>query len=129
MCLIIDKKIHESFKSRVTLTPITVYKVLQKTRNGYQTPYRYKEINFIDGQCVLKSKLVKDDKYTVGKGIHACTTILAAYQVINAMKFVGMPHAVIVKAIIPKFSNYFIGERCEIASNKMVITDEIIKSV
>ena len=128
MCLIIDKKIHESFKSRVTLTPITVYKVLQKTKNGYQTPYFCKEINFIDGQCVLKSKLIKDDKYTVGKGIHAFTTILAAHQIIEAMKFIGMPHAV-VKAIVPKFSNYFIGERCEIASNKMIITDEIILSV
>lgn len=125
MCLIIDKKIHKLFKSRVTLTPIIVYKVLQKTKDGYRTPYQCKEINFIDGQCVLKSKLVKDDKYTVGKGIHAYTNIIAAYQPFRSLT----AQFIIVKAIIPKFSNYFIGERYEIASNKMIITDEIIRSI
>ena len=129
MCLIINKEIHKSFKSKVTSTPIAVYKVLQKTKYGYRTPYCYKEINFVDGQCVLKSKLVKDGKYIVTKGIHAYTSILAAHQLVDAMKFVGMPRAVIVKATVPKFSNYFIGEGCEIASNKMIITDEIIRSV
>lgn len=120
MCLLIDKNVHKLFKSRVTLTPITVYKVLQKTKDGYQTPYQGKEINFVDGQCVLKSKLVKDDRYTVGKGIHAYTNIIAAYLPFRCDQFVT------VKAIIPKFSNYFIGEGYEIVSNKMIITDEIV---
>ena len=127
MCLLIDKKIHKSFKSKVTLTPITVYKVLLKTRNGYRTPYRSKEINFVNGQCVLKSKLIKDDKYTVSKGIHAYIYEFEAY--LRMMNFIDMYNFVVVKAIIPKFSNYFIGEGCEIASNKMIITDEIIFSV
>lgn len=125
MCLLIDKNKHPFFQSKVTLTPIIVYKLLWKHNGIFETPYQRKIIKFIDGRCTLKSKLVKDDKYTIGKGIHAYRFLAQAWETARDLDRAISGSMIVVKAIIPKFSNYYIGYSGDIVSNKMIITDEV----
>lgn len=125
MCLLIDKNKHPFLQSKVTLTPIIVYKVLWKHNLFFETPYQRKIIEFVNGKCILRSKLVKDDKYTIGKGIHAYRYLAQAWDTAQYLNTYLSESVIVVKAIIPKFSNYYIGYDGDIVSNKMIITDEV----
>lgn len=130
MCLIIDKKKHVFGKSKVNLSPIIVYKIIMKTRNGFKTPFRYYPVDFIKNECVLKSKLIKDG-HIVDHGIHAYRSLKTAVAHAQDMNMYGWIRAnyIVFKAIIPKFSNYYIGCEGDIVSNKMIITDEVRWSI
>jgi hypothetical protein len=126
MCLIIDKNKHPLGTSKVNLKPVIVYKIIMKTKTGFKTPFRCYPIDFIEHECVLKSKLIKDC-YIVDKGIHAyrsLSTAVARVRDMDMHAWVPAASYSVFKAIIPKFSNYYIGCDGDIVSNKMIITDE-----
>lgn len=130
MCLIVDENKHLLGTSKVNLKPIIVYKIIMKTPIGFKTPFRHYPVDFIKNECVLKSKLIKYD-HIVDKGIHAYislnTAVAHAYDI--TMHSWIRAHYIIFKAIIPKFSNYYIGCDGDIVSNKMIITDEVRWSI
>lgn len=130
MCLVVDEDKHMLGVSKVNLKPIIVYKIIMKTANGFKTPFRRYPVDFIKNKCVLKSKLIKTD-HVVDKGIHAYrslnTAVAYAYDIV--MHSWIRAHYIVFKAIIPRFSNYYIGCDGDIVSNKMIITDEVRWSI
>lgn len=130
MCLIIDENKHILGTSKVNLKPIIVYKVIVKTKNGFKTPFIYYPVDFIKNKCVLKSKLIKND-HIVDRGIHAYRSLKTAVAHTQDMIMNSWIRAnyIVFKAIIPKFSNYYVGCDGDIVSNKMIITDEVRWSI
>lgn len=129
MCLLVDENKHLLGTSKVNLKPIIVYKIIMKTKTGFKTPFRYYPVDFIKNECVLKSKLIKDG-YIVDNGIHAYRSLDRAVSEMENLKWFSFNCSFIVfKAIIPKFSNYYIGCDGDIVSNKMIITDEVRWSI
>lgn len=130
MCLIVDENKHLLGTSKVNLKPIVVYKIIMKTKTGFKTPFRYYPVDFIKNEYVLKSKLIKNN-HIVDEGIHAYrslkTAVAYAYDI--SMNSWIRANYIVFKAIIPKFSNYYIGCDGDIVSNKMIITDEVRWSI
>lgn len=125
MCLIVNKNKHLLGTFKVNLKPIIVYKIIRKTIDGFETPFRYYPIDFVENKCVFKSKLIKDG-HIVDKGIHAYRSLNTAVDACERMRFLwSRDNYIVFKAIIPRFSNYYIGCNGDIVSNKMIITDEI----
>lgn len=118
MCLI---KIHKF--PRIAFKDIVVYKYVLHTvnpRTGYRcvmTPYRMFEIT--PGKTVVKSKkciLRGIFKSTIeAEGVHALTEM--------SLLHIGVD---VYKAIIPKWSLYYMGEYHDIAASKMFITDKCL---
>lgn len=100
---------------------ISVYKALTEIPNSCMvTPYMKMPIKFDTVIKAGKEGFWKSifDTWTVGRGfIHSYTDLFIAR--INENR-----HDTIFKAIIPKGSLYYIGERNEIASTKLIITTE-----
>lgn len=134
MCLLVDENKHLLGKSKVNLKPIIVYKVIMKTKIGFKTPFRYYPVDFIKNECVLRSKLrfklIKDCRI-VENGIHAYRSLImaVAHAQDMGMRTWTPTNYIVFKAIIPKFSNYYIGCDGDVVSNKMIITDEVRWSI
>lgn len=113
MCLI---KIHKF--PRIAFKDIVVYKQLRVSILGIRTPYRH--ISIIPGVTTIKS--AKSILYGVFKeiieeeGVHAYLEqkLFCDYEI------------QIFKAIIPKWSLYYMGKDHDIAASKMFITDKCL---
>lgn len=120
MCLIIDLKKHILHRSKISLFPIKVYKILHTNLSGELiTPYMGYRINFINKKCVLSAKfniVNSSDIIIINEGIHAYYKFhIAKSDVGNLYK------CEVYKAIIPPFTKYFYGVRGEIVAEKMII--------
>ena len=122
MCLT-KSNIHKSnyFKPFVAEKDIIVYKALDHCdiygTKKICTPYQNYSINFVDGKCVMASKMGKN-KYNVDVGIHSYIT---EERIKKTCDF--FPETKMTKhwAVIPKGSEYFIGDREDIVSNNLII--------
>ena len=120
MCLV---KIHKL--PRISWKPITCYKVLQRRKNNYVTPYvnysitKDREIikggeNFFSG---LKCK------HIYGWGVHAFINMFTAMKTAQYFCMIDQVIGgyVVVKCTIPRFTFYFKGKDNEICARKMII--------
>lgn len=119
MCLIINLKKHILLRPKISLFPIKVFKILI---DGHLTPYRFHQVNFINGKCVLSAKFNSNFRYTytIEEGIHGYYKLKNATT--DLAHFVG-EGGCIYKAIIPPFTKYFYGWNGNIVSEKMIIKD------
>ena len=125
MCLTVDKEfktrqeVRDFFaKPLITKTNKVVYKVLERFGPIYNSPYQnmdYKlgELKTVPkfGVIIGKSLLRNVWDMDIEKGIHACTTLYRARQIVNNGSF-----RVIVRCYIPKGTPYFIGNYNDIVS-------------
>ena len=114
MCLIIDETKHKKFFGfylpKIAKEDIPVYKVLDHYDNLIYTPIQCYPIKFHKNKAILRSILIPY-KEEVSKGIHAYR------DKINIRMLNYKTH----KAIIPKFSLYYIGVNNNIVSTKLII--------
>ena len=131
MCLIISKVYHKKDKSNmikcfVAKEDILVYKCLDCLDGKYYTPFQYMPIMFTKGKCVYnkvnmpKSKCYWND--TIGVGIHAYSAKVKAIMV--AKDFHKTNGTSMHYAVIPKGSNFYVGQSDDIASNNLIVYRE-----
>lgn len=131
MCLIISKVYHKKDKSNmikclVAQEDILVYKCLDCKNGEYCTPFRYMPIMFTKGKYAYnkvnmpKSKCYWND--TIGVGIHAYRTRGRAIKV--AKSFYGRNGTSMHYAVIPKGSNFYVGQSNGIVSNNLIVYRE-----
>ena len=131
MCLIISKVYHKKDKSNmikclVAKEDILVYKCVDCKNGKYYTPFQYMPITFTKGKYVYKkANMPKSKCYwndTIGVGIHAYRTKTAAIALSKSLyrgNGTSMHYAV-----IPKGSNFYIGNKNSIASNNLIVYRE-----
>ena len=135
MCLIISKVYHKkdnnyNVKCLVAKEDILVYKCLDCLDGKYYTPFQYMPIMFTKGKCVYnkvnmpKSKCYWND--TIGVGIHAYSTKVKAIMVAKdfhktAKDFHKTNGTSMHYAVIPKGSNFYIGNNGDIVSNNLIV--------
>ena len=121
------------FLPKISFKPIEVYKILSKSnasKSGYETPFLCTEVFFnttIKATKHWKTSLFK--KSIHGEGVHAyrdLTTAVIKASHDNRFFFIQY-YYVVVKAIIPRFTIYWIGNNGDIAASKLYITDEFIQ--
>ena len=123
MCLT-KSNIHAKDYSKpfVAEKDIIVYKALDHCdiygTKKIRTPYQNCPINFVDGKCVMVSKLEELNKYNVGKGLHSFRN---EEEIKITCAF--FPETKMTKhwAIIPKGSEYFIGKDEDVVSDNLII--------
>ena len=110
-------------KCLVAKEDILVYKCLDCENGEYHTPFQYMPIMFTKGKYVYnkvnmpKSKLYWN--YTIGVGIHAYSTkgkAIMAVKDFHKTNGTSMHYAV-----IPKGSNFCIGNNDDIVSNNLIV--------
>lgn len=117
------------FLPKISFKPIEVYKVLFKEdSNKYETPFQLTKV-FLN--TIMKAKkhwetsLFK--KSIHGEGVHAYRDLASAFkQTFNFRRSFGKNDFVVIKAIIPRFTVYWIGDDGDIAASKLYITDKFI---
>lgn len=102
-------------KTRVTKNPIKVYKVLEKTKDGYRTPVRRW---LLREDKVFKQQLNINEQGITNSGILVFNSFLKAYLFKLTYPTLDLH---IFNAIIPKFSNYAIDIDGNIVANKVII--------
>lgn len=131
MCLIISKVYHKKDKSNmikclVAQEDILVYKCLDCTNGEYCTPFQYMPIIFTKGKYAYnkvnmpKSKCYWND--TIGVGIHAYST--RGKAIMAAKDFHKSNGTSMHYAVIPKGSNFYIGNNDDIVSNNLIVYRE-----
>lgn len=112
--------------------PIKVYKILDKTKKGWVTPYQRAKVNLGD---VIKarvpySKGLLPERNVDGEGVHAFTTIEAA---LRKPPFCFYDYDcfsecyAIFEAIIPSETPYWEGLDDDIASTEMTLTSKKVE--
>ena len=120
--------------AKITLRPITCYKVFKVENYIVKTPFMDMHItmsNLIFGmRCKKMCKKVKQSDNWIREGIHACTTIEAAEEQSyllqyehKHMKFTKDAEFIIVEMIIPAFTWYWIGYHEEICAQRMIFSE------
>lgn len=110
-------------KCLVAQEDILVYKCLDCTNGEYCTPFQYMLIIFTKGKYaynkvnIPKSKCYWND--TIGVGIHAYRTRGKAIKAAKEYYYTNMHYAV-----IPKGSNFYIGNNDDIVSNNLIVYRE-----
>ena len=131
MCLIISKVYHKEDSNRnvkcfAAKEDILAYKCLDYKNGKYYTPFQYMPIVFTKGKYAYnkvnmpKSKCEWND--TIGVGIHAYSTKNAAIALSKSYYWgngTSMHYAV-----IPKGSNFYIGNNGDIVSNNLIVYRE-----
>ena len=131
MCLITSKFYHKenskhNVKCLVAKEDILVYKCLDCEDGVYCTPFRYMPIVFTKGKYAYnkvnmpKSKCEWND--TIGVGIHAYSTKNAAIAL--SKSFYWGNGTSMHYAVIPKGSNFYIGNNGDIVSNNLIVYRE-----
>ena len=131
MCLITSHFYHKenskhNVKCLVAKEDILVYKCLDCEDGVYCTPFRYMPIVFTKGKYVYnkvnmpKSKCEWND--TIGVGIHAYSTKNAAIAL--SKSFYWGNGTSMHYAVIPKGSNFYIGNNGDIVSNNLIVYRE-----
>lgn len=132
MCLVGNKNWRQTIlpflfkvKPSIATEDITVYKILERyslTSEKWYSPYR--GVRYILGKSYRSdleiyqrsSKLT----FTVEEGLHAYTSLEKAMSMSSYRS-----HLEVFKAIIPKGSEYLIGEHNEIVSNHLVVVQKL----
>ena len=131
MCLIISKVYHKEDNNRnvkcfVAKEDILAYKCLDCEDGVYYTPFQYMPIVFTKGKYAYnkvnmpKSKCEWND--TIGVGIHAYSTKNAAIAL--SKSFYWGNGTSMHYAVIPKGSNFYIGNNGDIVSNNLIVYRE-----
>jgi len=118
MCLIKQHWLPRfSFKDKV------VYKIIIARNNDYRTPFLSIKINL--GQVLYAKRhwfFTLFKKSIEGEGVHAyCDKTKALYR--SKMSW----DEIVIKCIIPKFTFYWLGYDREIASTKLLTTNQFCK--
>lgn len=134
MCLVVKNKWHKDGKPLIAEEDLPVFKVLHKDiRRGLETPIRGYPIVFTDVKATMESELsvIKSigfkksigfrNLYLCYKGIHAYINRLSSGEL--KWKF-PIGNVFVYKAIIPKGTEYLIGDDGDIVSTKMIIFDK-----
>lgn len=123
---------------KVATEDIECYKVLKKEDGKWVTPYRgypvkFNEVMEAEGQKI-DGMFAFGRHYEISMGyFHASKDSLGIYQVYKSIEVycsrehIKEPELKTFKAIIPKGSNYYIGVRGDICSDKLIITEEIME--
>ena len=131
MCLITDNYYHKEDNNRnvkcfVAKEDILVYKCLDCNDGEYSTPFQYMPIVFTKGKYVYnKVKMSQKigcgirENALVSKGIHAYSTRGKAIKVAKDFRKRYMHYAV-----IPKGSNFYVGQSDDIVSNNLIVYRE-----
>ena len=134
MCLITSNDYHKKDNNRnvkcfVAKEDILVYKCLDCTNGEYSTPFQYMPIVFTKGKYVYnKVKMSQKigcrirENALVSKGIHAYSTRGKAIK--TSKSFYGDKGTSMHYAVIPKGSNFYIGNNDDIVSNNLIVYRE-----
>lgn len=131
MCLIISKVYHKKDKSNmikclVAQEDILVYKCLDCENGEYCTPFQYMPIIFTKGKYAYnKVNMPKSKCYwngTIGVGIHAYSTRGKAIKA--AKEYYYTNGTSMHYAVIPKGSNFYVGQSNGIVSNNLIVYRE-----
>ena len=126
MCLVIK----DGTAKQRTETNILVYKCLDYDvfTKTYCTPFQYMPIDF-DNDGIVKlfhnslfnSEVSEADLLVVKRGFHAYRDFVSALEMSEKYPRCGTkPH----KAIIPKYSLYYVGSNGDIVADKMIIFED-----
>lgn len=134
MCLITSNDYHKKDNNRnvkcfVAKEDILVYKCLDYENGEYCTPFRHMPIVFTKGKYVY-NKVKMSQKIGCGirknalvyKGIHAYSTRGMGIEVTK--KFNHINGTSMHYAVIPKGSNFYIGNDDDIVSNNLIVYRE-----
>lgn len=131
MCLITSNDYHKKDNNRnvkcfVAKEDILVYKCLDCTNGEYSTPFQYMPIVFTKGKYVYnKVKMSQKigcgirENALVSKGIHAYSTRGKAIEI--SKSFYDVNGTSMHYAVIPKGSNFYIGNNDDIVSNNLIV--------
>ena len=135
MCLITSHFYHKenskhNVKCLVAKEDILVYKCLDCEDGVYCTPFRYMPIVFTKGKYVYNKVNMgesvryckKDEGAYVYSGVHAYITKDKAIKV--AKEFNNTNGTSMHYAVIPKGSNFYVGQSDDIASNNLIVYRE-----
>lgn len=113
-------------KCLVAQEDILVYKCLDCTNGEYCTPFQYMPIIFTKGKYAYnKVNMPKSKCYwngTIGVGIHAYRTKNAAIALSKSLY--GRNGTSMHYAVIPKGSNFYVGQSNGIVSNNLIVYRE-----
>ena len=131
MCLVTSNDYHKKDNNRnvkcfVAKEDILVYKCLDCTNGEYSTPFQYMPIVFTKGKYVYnKVKMSQKigcrirENALVSKGIHTYSTKNAAIALSKSLY--GRNGTSMHYAVIPKGSNFYIGNNDDIVSNNLIV--------
>lgn len=134
MCLIASKFYHKEDNNRnvkcfVAKEDILVYKCLDCNAGEYSTPFQYMPIAFTKGKYVY-NKVKMSQKIGCGirknalvsQGIHSYRAKDKAIKV--AKDFRKSNGTYMHYAVIPKGSNFYIGDNADVVSNNLIVYRE-----
>lgn len=129
MCLTICSESHifnkhkGRYVPKIALKRIKVYKVLIWSKGVYKTPFQIMPVFFNNGKAVINSNMY--DHYQtswykgiVCEGVHAFRTRELAR---NLCRHLNKLQPIVFEAYIPPFTRYFIGDRGDIVSEKLIV--------
>ncbi len=131
MCLITSNYYHKKDKNSnvkcfVAEEDILVYKCLDCEDGVYCTPFRYMPIVFTKGKYIYTNVYMKkkafckmDEGGYVWSGIHAYRTMSRAFVV--SKSFYEFDGTYMHYAVIPKGSNFYIGNNDDIVSDNLIV--------
>ena len=138
MCLITSNYYHKkdkfnNVKCFVAEEDILVYKCLDCINREFRTPFQYMPIIFKRGKYVYNKVSMKkkafcnkidvcnkmDEGAYIGSGIHAYRTMSRAFAV--SKSFYEFDGTYMHYAVIPKGSNFYIGNNVDIVSDNLIV--------
>lgn len=134
MCLITSNYYHKkdkfnNVKCFVAEEDILVYKCLDCINGEFRTPFQYMPIVFTKGKYIYTNVYMKkktfckmDEGGYVWSGIHAYRTMSRAFAV--SKSFYDFDGTYMHYAVIPKGSNFYIGNNGDIVSNNLIVYRE-----
>lgn len=105
----------QPFETRIANRDIVVWKALNKTCRGYVSPYQGTLYKF--GEC-MRSKLIIESERghsVVGEGLHSC--LLREDAEYHSDE--------VFPAIIPAGSKFIVGNEDEVASNALIVYEDM----
>ena len=128
MCLITSNVYHKednnhNVKCLVAKEDILVYKCLDCENGEYCTPFQYMPIMFTKGKYVYNKVNMPKSKFywnnIIRVGIHAYSRKGKAIMVAKEYYYTNGTH--MHHAVIPKGSNFYIGNNDDIVSNNLIV--------
>ena len=132
MCLITSNYYHKKDNNRnvkcfVAKEDILVYKCLDCINREFRTPFQYMPIVFTKGKYIYTNVYMKKKTFCnkmveggyVWSGIHAYRTMSRAFAV--SKSFYEFDGTYMHYAVIPKGSNFYIGNNDDVVSNNLIV--------
>ena len=123
MCLI-KSIIHKKDYSKpfIAEKDIIVYKALDHCddfgNKCIRTPYKYYPIVFVNGKCIISSVLTTNGGLYANFGVHAFRT---EEKIKRTCDFFSETKMTKHWAVIPKGSEYYIGQKEDIVTNELIV--------